>query len=412
MTVYRAKDRRTRGNDGKVQEKAYRYDFQFRGRRYASPRSFPTAQEARDAEAEHRRMLRRAAAGLEVPGTRATMPIADWAEIYAAYLERRGRVNVTTIAHVLRVVLRFWGRRPARELKPHERGPFHDLSLLAPIDDARHLLAFEEWMLKRGIAPATRNRYRTAMSRLYAIAMRPEFRTTTGVTMNPFLAIERDVPRGRTVTLSVDQVRAVLHHAPRHLCLAIAIASLAPKLRLGNVLALRWDTHFDRALTRITVAEHKTARVTRLPMVTPISTQLRTILEDAQARQPKGVPWVIHHRRRPVKTIDTGLKAACEAAGVAYGLQTGATFHTLRHSAATTLAALGVPEGLRKDAMGHRAIATTQIYTHLEPAHLVETMERLSAAVPLSDLLVGTPVGPSTKTGRRGPTRSNVKRRE
>lgn len=241
MTIYRAKDRRTRGNDGKVQEKAYRYDFQFRGRRYTSPRPFPTAQEARDAEAERRRQLRRAAAGLEVEGQRATMAIADWAEIYMHYLERRGRVgNLTAVEHVLRVVLRFWGRKPARALKPHEAGAYHDLTLLAPIDDPRHLLAFEDWMVKRGIAGATRNRYRTAMSRLYAIAMRPEFRTETGVTMNPFLAIERDAPRGRTVTLTIDQVRAVLMHAPPHLRLAIGI-----KADCWQALALAvtwWET--------------------------------------------------------------------------------------------------------------------------------------------------------------------------
>lgn len=407
--MYRAKDRRTRGNDGKVQEKAYRYDFQFKGRRYTSPRPFPTAQEARDAEAALRRNLRRAAAGLEVPGERATLAIADWAEIYMAYLERRGRIgHLGAVEHVLRVVLRFWGRKPDRELRAHERGPYHDLTLLAPIDEPRHLLAFEDWMVKRGIAPATRNRYRTAMSRLYAIAMRPEFRSQTSVTMNPFLAIERDAPRGRTVTLSVEQIRAVLTHASPHLRLAIAIASLAPKLRLGNVLALRWDTHLDRALTRITVDEHKTAHLTRLPMVTPISAQLRVILDDARRRQPKGVPWVIHYRREPVKTIDTGLKAACEAAGVPYGLKAGATFHTLRHSAATMLAALGVPEGLRKDVMGHRAIATTQIYTHLQPAHLVAPLEQLSEAFPIADLLVGATVGRAKKTGRRRAPRTRA----
>lgn len=404
MTVYRAKDRHTRGADGKALT-AYRYDFRYLGRRYTSPRTFPTQVEARDAEAEHRRRLRRAAAGLEEPGTRATLAIADWAEIYMAHLAKRGRISdLATVEHVLRVVLRFWGRKPARDLKVHERGPYHDLCLRDPIDDPRHLLAFEDWMLKRGIAGATRNRYRTAMSRLYVVAMRPEFRTTTGVTMNPFLALERDQPRGRTVTLTLAQLRAVLAAASPHLRLAIAIAALAPKLRLGNVLALRWDTHVDPALTTITVQEHKTARVTGRPLVTPISAQLRGILEAARRRQPRGVPWVIHYRRQAVRTIDTGLKAACEAAGVPYGLRAGATFHTIRHTAATLLAALGVPEGLRKDVLGHKAIATTQLYTHLQPAHLVAPLEQLSVALPIDDLLVEPAVGTrSSRPRRRGP---------
>lgn len=131
-------------------------------------------------------------------------------------------------------------------------------------------------------------------------------------------------------------------------------------------------------------------------------------MQDAKARQPRGVPWVVHYRGEAVRTIDTGLKAACEAAGVRYGLKDGATFHTIRHTAATQLAALGVPEGLRKDVLGHRAIATTQLYTHLQPAHLVQPLEQLSDAFPLSDLLVGTVAGPRKKSRSRRPTTSDA----
>lgn len=54
-----------------------------------------------------------------------------------------------------------------------------------------------------------------------------------------------------------------------------------------------------------------------------------------------------------------------------------------------------------KDVLGHRSIATTQLYTHLQPAHLVAPLEQLSEAFPLADLLVGTAVGRRAKTGRR-----------
>jgi integrase len=61
----------------------------------------------------------------------------------------------------------------------------------------------------------------------------------------------------------------------------------------------------------------------------------------------------------------------------------GATFHTLRHMAASLLAELGEPEAIRKEVMGHRNIATTQRYTHLRPVHEIPAHERLAEAVPI-----------------------------
>lgn len=374
--------------------KGYRYDFRYVGRRHTSPRGFPTKREAADAEAERRRALRRQAAGLE-PGTAATSPtFHEWAEVYVDFLERRQRVrDLASIEHVLRVVLRFWGKRPDRPLKSFEQGPYHDYRLVDPVTDPSLITKFEDWMLRRGIAPATRNRYRTALSRLYAIAMLPEFRLATGVAMNPFRAILRDRERGRTVTLSVDQIRDIIGHASPHLRLAIAIASLAPKLRIGNIVRLRWSD-VDLETRTILVTEHKTAGHTGRPLVTPISEQLAGILAAAAARRRS--PWVIEYRGGPVKTIDTGLKAACAMAGVPYGLRRGgATFHTIRHSMASTLARLGVAEGLRKNVMGHETITTTQRYTHLVSADEAAPLEQLSQAVRLADVVVGTVVEPA-----------------
>lgn len=389
MTVFYQKDR-----------DAWRFDFRYRGQRYTSPRGFPTKGEARDAEAAKRRTLRRLTAGLEVPADEDSPRIADWAETYMEFVERRGQIrDVKSIETVLRVALRFWGRRPDRALAAHEQGPYLDLTLRDPIDRPEHLLAFEEWMLTRKSAPATRNHYRSAMSRLYAVAMLPQYRAFTRIQMNPFLGLLRDRPDRRTATLTAAQIRLLLTHASPHLQLAIAIGALAPKLRLDNVLGLRWKDIADDFST-LTVAEHKTLGETGQPMTVVLSNQLQAILRAAATRRVAGVPWVVtYHRKRLVK-LDTSLKTACRAAGVRYGLKGGVTYHTIRHSAATLLASLGVSEGLRKEVMGHRSLATTQWYTHLAPVHEKAPLEQLSAALPLADLLVGTPVGNDRKTPR------------
>ena len=191
------------------------------------------------------------------------------------------------------------------------------------------------------------------------------------------------------MTLTVPQLRAIMLAAPHHLRLAIAIAALAPKLRMSNILQLKWATSFISAFTTIRVAVHKTQHQTRKPMTQPISAQLQRILLEAKRRRPAKVPWVIHWRKQPIARVALAIARACEAAGIPYGrAQDGPTFHTIRHTAATLLAQLGVPEGLRKDVMGHLSIQTTQGYTHLNPMHESAPLEQLSGAIALEDVLV------------------------
>ena len=383
--------------------KAHRYHFQYLGRRIASPRGFPTRREALEAEAEKRRILRRRAAGLESDTAADSPYFQDWAEIYLQDLERRGK-PIEAVTHVLRVVLRFFGQKPDRDLEPHEAGPYHHYRLIDPIVDPAILDAFDAWMRARGIAGATRNRYRSAVSQLYALAKRPRYRLATGVKRNPMRGVERDVERGRSVVLTRDQLQAILDEAPRHLWLAVMVAALAPALRLGNILALRWDTHVSPDLRLITVHEHKTADRTGRPIVTPISEPLRAVLTAVKAAQRKDAKWVVTYRGRPVKTIDTGLKAVCERVGVVYGRRAGGvTFHTIRHSAATWLAALGVPEALRKDAIGHASITMTQQYTHLAAAHLVAPLQGLAEHLQVVRPVVQLPRLRSRRRGRKAP---------
>jgi integrase len=185
--------------------------------------------------------------------------------------------------------------------------------------------------------------------------------------------------------------------------LALAIGALAPKLRLTNILGLRWDASFDNDLKFITVADHKTDRSSGSAMVIPVSPQLRDILEAAQAVSKS--PYVVQFRGRPVGSLKTALRNAARRADLPYGLRAGgATFHTLRHLAATMLAELRVPEAIRKETMGHKEIRTTQIYTHLRPVHQVEPLEQLSKATPLADLLPSCTPGAPNKASPPGRT--------
>lgn len=406
MTVYRPPDRRT-----------YRYDFEFHGRRYLGTTGHRTKKEASAYEARFKEQLRARAAGrFDLPLAPGESPhFSDWAEEYFKYAEKHVD-KPERIADLIRVVMRFWGRKPDPKsgLRIVEGEPYHDLRLADPIMVPEWILRFEAWMEQRGRSAQTRNHYRSVMSRMYRVALLPQFRATTGVTMNPFAGIPREPTYERTVTVTVPELRAWLSHAAPHVRLALAIAALAPQLRLQDILGLRWDIDLDPALTYLTIRKHKTVRKTRRAQVLPISAQLRALLEHI--RKTETSPYVVTYRGEPMTVgIRDGVEAAAIAAQLKYGrdVEGGVTFHTLRHSMATILAELEVPEAQRKDVMGHSDLATTQKYTHLRPAHLKKSVEQLSAAVPLLDLFGLGPRKPaktpkSTGGKTAGPARRKV----
>ena len=367
----------------------YRYDFRYRGTRYRGSTGQTTKAEAKQVEDQIRARIRRTSFGLVNPRDAPTFNA--WAGTYLAWIQsptnpRRIR-RPDHVEHVLNVVLRFWGRRPpaSASVEPVDGEPYHGLTLADPVLDPDWLIRFEDWMHRRPIGAQTRNHYRSIMSRMYRAAMLPRFRKQTGVTQNPFVGMPRDQTFPRVVTVTIDELRRWVQHAPYHVQLAVAIGALAPKLRLSNVLALRFGEHIDADLQFITVYEHKSAGRGH-PLVTPIVAQLRAILDDRRRRNPH--QQVVLYRGQPVRTIRGGVRLAATRAGLTYGVRDGVTFHTLRHVAQTEMAAMGVTETKRSGAMGHAGLSITQQYTHLRPVHELETLERLSQRVPLSDLLI------------------------
>jgi len=372
-------------------QRIYVYDFCYKGERYRGSTLQKILKDARAVESELKTRVRRQAGG--VLRAQDTPRFSEWAGVYYEYVVKVQKLAAPQhVMDTLRVVLRFWGgpTEASKAIEPH--APFHDLRLADPIEDADWIMKFDEWITARGVSNQQRNHYMSCMSRMYRCALDPRFRKHSGVQLNPFLGVGRQKTPPRTVTLSLDQIRAFIAHAPSHVRLAIAVAALAPKLRLRNVLALEWRRHFDRDFLRIELAQHKTARVTGLPMVAPISVQLRGILLEARQRDPEGT-HVVMYRGQPVRRgMRDAVASAMERAGITYGRDVtgGATFHTLRHSMATLLAELDEADAKRAAFMGQTP-ATLAKYTHLRVVGQQQTAERLSAAMPIADVVHGPP---------------------
>lgn len=366
-------------------------------------------EDAREWERKERVRLARQDGDLSVRAGE-TPFIQDWAETFFDYKAQKLK-RPDLLEREIRVVLEFCGRRPPSHRAPSKRKnppprrvvpvapPYHDLRLGDFIEHPERITEFEEWMVARRVGGSARNHYRSVLSGMYKVAMLPQYRRATGIRTNPFASIERDRPTRRRVIQSVEDLRAWIEHAGPHVQLALAIGALMPALRKQTILSLRWDVNIDRDLRFITVHDHKGDTANPEPITQPISDQLRVILESARPTTAQRTTkptstHVIQFRGRAVKSINRGLRNAAARASIKYGVAAGgATFHTLRHTMATMLAELGVPESHRKNALAHADVQTTQIYTHLRPMHLVGPLEQLSAAVQLSDVMSKPAVG-------------------
>lgn len=94
---------------------------------------------------------------------------------------------------------------------------------------------------------------------------------------------------------------------------------------------------------------------------------------------PDGIGGLIFHRAgRPIDPSDDSAAwdAACRAAGVA-----DVPLHSARHTCSSLLAALGVPEQIRMQILGHSSAEVNRGYTH------VTSWEAREAMVKLGDLL-------------------------
>ena len=72
----------------------------------------------------------------------------------------------------------------------------------------------------------------------------------------------------------------------------------------------------------------------------------------------------------PLRLTTRGIEAIVQKYAKAAGLPILATPHTIRHSFATDLMAQGVDIRTVQEFLGHRNIATTQIYTHVTSKRL------------------------------------------
>ncbi len=175
-------------------------------------------------------------------------------------------------------------------------------------------------------------------------------------------------------TLSVREVEALLAIVGEGSPLAVRDRAMlelmyATGLRVSELTELKVeDLHFDSSYLRCTGKGNKTR-------VAPVGGKARqaveTYLREVRPKYAKErmVPQVFltfrgdkFSRKSVWKLIRTHARHA--------GITKKVSPHTLRHSFATHLLANGAPLRMIQEMLGHADIATTQIYTHVDPNRL------------------------------------------
>ena len=311
------------------------------------------------AEAELRRQIA-TARPTRAAGDRVT--IAEASAQYIVAAERRGRKLSTrqNIESETRVHLApFFGDRSIDSVSRADV-----LDLVTVLEGKR-------------LAPKTIRNVVATLSALYRFALHPDRRWATS---NPCAEIELPAVAERTEIrfLTVDQVGLLVANVPagifQELDRAIFLCTAMTGLRKGELVALRWrDVDWPAQRIRVrqnfTRGEFGTPKSRRSTRSVPMSDELAGELERLHqtSRWQGDAELVFAHPLtggvQPKARISLRLHAALTAAGLPER-----RFHDLRHTFGTAMAAAGVPLRTLQEWLGHRDLATTQIYSDYSPS--------------------------------------------
>jgi integrase len=188
------------------------------------------------------------------------------------------------------------------------------------------------------------------------------------------------LPEGRTRYLSPMELKSVLEAAPDWMRAPIALAVFTG-MRRGELLSLRWKD-VDLTGRRIYLHETKNGSLRVLA--------INELAAGVIASLPHGAASAL-----VLPDVDASrLSVYTRRLFVSLKIE-GASFHSLRHTAASWLVMQGVDLYAVGQVLGHRTPRMTQRYAHLSPAYMANAVGKLDLLFGevLAREKVGTPTG-------------------
>jgi len=287
--------------------------------------------------------------------------VGEAGDAYIAHLETVMERKRTTIAdyrgYLRRHLAPFFGNRPMDRIEPGQV--------------ERYLHA------KRGedLSPKTVQNHLNFLHGIFAFAVRRGWATA-----NPVALVER--PRAhrsahrRIRFLQPEELEAVIRAVPADALGAVErplyLAAAMTGLRQGELLALRWSD-VDWSASRVRVAESftrgafdspKSHRGRSVPMADRLAGELERHFQGSHWRRDEDL--VFAHPATGHVLDASKLRKRFRSALARAGAP-DLTFHELRHTFGTQMAAAGAPLRAIQEWMGHADASTTEIYAHYAP---------------------------------------------
>ncbi len=263
--------------------------------------------------------------------------------------------------------------------------------------NAQHVQALVNKYRDKGLSPRTVQGIRGTMRASLNTAWKWNL-----IRENPALKVSvPKLERGEAIYLNPEEATALIAKAQDHYIGKLIEFALLTGLRIGEATGLRWeDVDFEGRIIRVRRQLQRVDKVLQLRDLKSASSRRILAIGEAgaqclQSQRADQILWsaakdeskgafnsmglcFTDRQGKPLdpKTVDKHLKAFAELAGVGKTI----SFHKLRHTVATLMAASGVPLHLVKDQLGHSQISlTSNTYAHAVPTALRSAAEQIEA---------------------------------
>jgi integrase len=244
-----------------------------------------------------------------------------------------------------------------------------DLDEITPIQIERFKRERQATITRRGKdrAPASVNRELEVLSRIFTLAIEQDV-----VEVNPCRKVKKLLMDNvRTRYLSVEEeeklmlglVGRLAHLRP------IIIVAIDTGLRRRELLSLEKE-QVDFNLDVINVKRTKSGKGRTVPMTPRVRETLKCLCEDGDSK------YVFPNSEtgKAITDVKHSFTSAVSDAGIE-----GFTFHDLRHTFGTRLAASGADVVKIRELMGHASITTTMRYMHASDSGKRDAIARMAA---------------------------------
>ncbi len=233
----------------------------------------------------------------------------------------------------------------------------------------QNIEAYKVRRLSAGISPATINIELRTLKAFLGLAVKWDL-----VPLNPFRQVRMmRVPHRAADFLTIEELHNLVANTRVGWLRDLVVFAASTGLRRGEAINLTWeDVDLPRGVLRVRNTDAFQTKSRRERLV-PLNTAARRVLARIQKLSEFVFTDSKGKQLRPTGVSQQFRKAANSA-----GLSSGYHFHSLRHTFASWLVQAGVNLYEVKELLGHENITTTQVYAHLQPDMLHDTVNKIS----------------------------------